>query len=129
MLIFLVLPGSLMLPLVVDNFPLKQHKISTRNNHNMNRQTETAETDWKTLKSIYELESEPECRRKKKFMSDFPKHRGRCYGGCHAVRSEKNNLLEFLERSVRGEALSQSNSARISDIVATQTAKPQKIRK
>ena len=60
------------------------------------------------------------------------KHRGRCYAGysgCHAVGSEKNNLLEFLEPSVRGEALAQSNSTRISDIVVLQTAKPQKKRK
>ena len=62
-------------------------------------------------------------------MSDFPKHRGRCYGGCHAVGNGKNNLRELFERSVRGEAFAQSNSALISDAVVVQTAKPQKYRK
>ena len=45
----------------------------------------------------------------------------------HAVGSEKKlNLLEFLERSVRSEALAQSNCASIPDFVALQTAKSQK---
>ena len=41
----------------------------------------------------------------------------------------KNNLLEVFERSVRGEALAQSNGASIPDFVVPQTAKPQNIRK
>jgi hypothetical protein len=41
----------------------------------------------------------------------------------------KISLLELLERSVRGEALAQSNSASIPDFVVVQTAKPQKKKK
>ena len=44
---------------------------------------------------------------------------------CHG-EWRKNNLLEFLERSVRGEALAQSNCALGADFVVVQTAKPQK---
>ena len=43
--------------------------------------------------------------------------------------SEKNKLLEFLERSVRGKHLAQSNRASIPDFGVPQTAKPQKSRK
>ena len=42
---------------------------------------------------------------------------------------KKISLLEVFERSVRGEALAQSNRASISDVVVAQTAKPQKIKK
>ena len=31
--------------------------------------------------------TEPQKIRRKQIMSDFPKHRGRCYGGCHVVGS------------------------------------------
>ena len=70
--------------------------------------------------------AEPQKIKKINIMSDFSKHRGRCYGGCHAVWREGKNLLEFLEPSVRSEALAQSNSALRANFVVHQTAKTQK---
>ena len=58
-------------------------------------------------------------------MSDFSKHRGRCYGGCHAEGSEKHNLLKGGQRLVLGEHLAQHTSSIGAELVAMQTAKLQ----
>ena len=67
--------------------------------------------------------AKPQKIKKIKIMSDFPKHRGRCYGGCHVVGREKHNLLKGGQRLVLGEHLAQRTSSVGAEFVVVQTAK------